>query len=278
MVLSGTSAGPHADTQLWRARVRPATAPESALSQRLIGVAATALLLVVWELLARVGLLEVRFFPPPTQIVRDLFEPGNLRLLGEATLVTLYRVSVGFSAGVLAGAGLGIVAGLNKYLRAAVQPLIGAVYPIPKIAVLPLIILIFGLGNTSLFVVVFIGVFFPMLMNTIAGVHSIDRIYIDVAKNVKASPLRVFRTVALPGALPGIMTGVRVSWGMALLIIIGSEFIAAKSGIGYHIYYSWQTFSVTSLWGGLVLVSVLGICSFAVIDALERLIIPWRRS
>ena len=260
----------------WQPRASGIGTSSAQFGTRLVGLAFISILLLVWELASRFGLIDQRFFPPPTAILANLSTLEGLVAMATALGTTLFRVLVGFVSGVVVGVVVGLVAGLNKYVAAAVTPLIGALYPIPKIAILPLVILIFGIGNISLFIVVFIGVVFPVLLNTLAGVVEIAPIYRDVGKNVHASRWRVFRTIALPGALPGIMTGIRVSWGMALLIIIGSEFIAAKSGLGYVIYYSWQTFDVTTLWGGLATVSLFGIISFAFLELCERLIVPWR--
>lgn len=261
----------------WHAQVLGSTSSPSRARERTVGAIVICALLVLWEILARFDLIDARFFPAPTVIVSSIMSPDGFRNLLGALGITLYRVLVGFVSGVCVGIVVGLIAGMNKYVAAIVTPLVGALYPIPKIAILPLVILIFGLGDVSLFIVVFIGVVFPVLLNTLAGVRAIDPIYRDVGKNVHATRWRVFWTIALPGALPGIITGIRVAWGMALLIIIGSEFIAAKSGLGYIIYYSWQTFDVALLWGGLATVSIFGIVSFAFLDLCERLLIPWRR-
>ena len=166
--------------------------------------------------------------------------------------------------------------GLSPIVRAAINPMVAATYPIPKIAILPLIMLIFGLGEMSKYVVVAIGVFYLVLINTMAGVMNIEKIYLDVGNNFGASRKDMYFTIALPGSLPLIFAGLRLGWGVALLLIVAAEFVGAKSGIGYLIWQSWQTFSVEAMYVGLIVISVLGYVSSLVLDELERILIPWK--
>jgi NitT/TauT family transport system permease protein len=121
-----------------------------------------------------------------------------------------------------------------------------------------------------------IGVFFLVLLNTMAGVMTIDRIYLDVGKNFGARRFDVLRTIALPGALPLILTGLRLGWGTALLLIVAAEFLTAKAGIGYLIWNSWQTFAVEEMYVGLLTISGLGLMSFVLLDWIERRLLPWK--
>src|SRR4029450_4456601 len=121
----------------------------------------------------------------------------------------------------------------SSTLRAVFEPLIAATYPIPKSAILPLALLIFGIGEGSKVFMVAVGVFFPLAINATAGVLQISRIYLDVGRNFKASRWNMFWTIALPGALPIILTGVRLGIGMGLVLIAIAEMIGAKSGLGY---------------------------------------------
>jgi NitT/TauT family transport system permease protein len=149
-------------------------------------------------------------------------------------------------------------------------------FPIPKIAMLPLIFLIFGLGEEAKYVSVSIGIVFLMLINTMAGVMAIDQIYFDVGKNFGASRWDFFRTVAVPGAMPGIVTGFQLSLTIALLVCVATEFVGAKSGLGYLIWNSWQTFSVATMYCGLVVCALLGVLFQVIVEVLERVLIPWK--
>lgn len=265
-------------------RVAPAESTESLpalrgsrhLRETAISIGSGCALVATWELLVRAELLDRRFFPPPSEVVVTLLGMIRSGELTEAVTVTLGRLAVGFVAGSLIGAVVGLVMGVSRVVRAAMQPVIGAIYPIPKIAILPLVMLIFGLGDMSRYVIVAIGVVFLVLLNTAAGVMSIEPIYLDVGRNFGARRLDVLRTIALPGSLPLIFTGLRLAWGTGLLLIVAAEFVGARSGLGYLIWNSWQTFSVDEMYAGLVVISAIGLLSFALFDFLEGWLVPWR--
>ena len=244
--------------------------------ERLVSLFSPLLLLVIWEVLARVGILDMRFFSAPSIIARFFW---NMILSGELlnhVNASLMRIGIGFVMGSVPGVMLGIIMGLSRIVRAGLNPMVAATYPIPKIAILPLILLIFGLGEQSKYVIVAIGTFYFALINTMAGVMNIDKIYLDVGKNFGASRINIWRTVALPGALPMIFAGIKLGWGVALLLIVAAEFVGAKSGIGFLIWNSWQVFSIEQMFVGLLVISTLGFTSFTILDELEKVVIPWR--
>ena len=237
-------------------------------------------LLAFWELLVRTKVLDARFFPAPSSIVGTFYSlvfvvPWQSSLPSH-TLTSLSRAAVGFLFGAIPAVALGIVMGLVPLVRAALQPIVGALFPIPKVAILPLVMLIFGLGEQSKWAIIAIGVFFQILIATAAGVANIEKIYLDVGRNSGASRLETYRTIALPGALPMIFAGIRLGWGVALLLLVTAEMVASKSGLGYLIWQSWQTFSVEEMYVGLVTIAALGILSFWLLDALESWLLPWK--
>ncbi len=166
--------------------------------------------------------------------------------------------------------------GLFWPVRVFLMPIASAIYAIPKIAVVPLVLVVFGLGETSKYVIVAISIFFLVLLNTMAGVLDIDRSYRDVARNFGAGPLALFFTVALPGALPAIFTGLRLGLGFALVVIVGTEFIAAREGIGRFIYDSYQVLAIKKMFVGLIVTGILGWVLALALDLLERLVLPWK--
>jgi len=244
--------------------------------ERLVSILSPILLLVLWEGAGRFGLLDVRFFPPPTAIAQafpTLLASGEL---WDDTLVSLGRIAIGFLIGAVPGLVLGLAMGLSRYLRAALNPMVGALYPIPKSAILPLLILVFGTGEASKYAIVASGVFFLVLLNTVAGVLSIEPVYLDVGRNFGAGRLQTFLTVALPGALPLVFTGIRLAWGTALILIVVGEIFVSRSGLGYLINNSYQTFQVEKMYAGLIVLSAIGYLSFLLLDELQRWLIPWR--
>jgi ABC-type spermidine/putrescine transport system permease subunit II len=175
---------------------------------------------------------------------------GQIAKVPLVTAVERFRPSATYRAvcprriaanGDVPGVIIGLAMGLFSPLRAIVQPLIDSTFPIPKIAVLPLFIMVLGIGEESKYTIIAVAVVYLVLINTAAGVRNIDRIYMDVAKNFHASKLMQFTDIALPGALPLILTGLKLGMGIALLVIVSAEFVGAKSGIGYLIWTSWRS-------------------------------------
>ena len=247
-----------------------------AARDRLIHVASPLLLLVLWELAVRVGLADARFFPPPSRIFSTLVTLTQSGELWKNTWASLQRLFWGALIGGIPALLLGISMGIYRPLRAAIEPLVAATYPVPKSAILPLILLIFGLGEASKIAMVAIGVFYPVLINAVAGVLQISRIYLDVGKNFGASRWRVLTTIALPGALPLIMTGLKLGIGMGLILIAIAEMVGAKSGLGYMIWNAWEILSVETMYVGLLVIAVLGYIFTLLLNELERWIIPWK--
>jgi NitT/TauT family transport system permease protein len=244
--------------------------------ERLLSLFSPVLLLILWEVLVQTGMLDKRFFPAPSSIVGTFTNLITSGELWKHLTASISRIAVGFVMGAVPAILLGITMGLFRWPRAFFSPMVAALYPIPKIAILPLIMLIFGLGEMSKYVIIAIGVFFLVLYNTWAGVMNIPHIYLDVGKNFGASRLQFYWTIAIPGALPLIFTGLKLAAGVALLIIVAAEFVGAKTGIGYLIWQSWQTFSVETMYVGLVVIAILGYLVSLLMDELEHFLIPWR--
>jgi len=139
-----------------------------------------------------------------------------------------------------------------------------------------LILLIFGLGEMSKYVIVAIGVFFLMAINSMAGVMNVPSIYFDVARNLKASRWKLYFTVALPGALPGIFTGLRICVGTALLLLVAAEFVGANEGIGYRVWWAWSVFWVKTMYVGFAVIALLGFALTYAVEYLERRFLPWQ--
>jgi NitT/TauT family transport system permease protein len=221
--------------------------------------------------------MDTRFFPAPSE---GFQAAGVMLKTGELWAhlsVSLARIGIGFAIGAVTGILVGLAMGLFGPVRALIQPLVDATFPIPKIAILPLFIMIFGIGEESKYAIIAVAVVYLVLINTMAGVRNIDSIYLDVCRNYHASKMMMFTDVALPGALPMILTGLKLGMGVALLILVSAEFVGAKSGIGYLIWNSWQTFQVEKMYVGLIVVALLGFIAASLLNGLERLLVPWKR-
>jgi NitT/TauT family transport system permease protein len=244
---------------------------------RLISIASPVVLLLVWEIAARTGLIDTRFFPAPSSILQTLFTLGSTGELWQHTTASLQRLALGFLVGGIPALVLGVVMGLSRPIRAIFDPLIAATYPIPKSSILPLALLIFGLGEGSKIFMVAIGVFFPVAINATTGVLGISKVYRDVGRNFKASRWNTFRTIAIPGALPVIMTGIKLGVGMGLVLIAIAEMMGAKSGLGYMIWAAWETFSVEQMYVGLFVIAIIGFVLTLVLNEIEKRLVPWKQ-
>mgnify|MGYP001298491446 CR=1 FL=1 len=234
------------------------------------------LILLLWEVLSRANLLDVRFFPPPTGILSTFV---GMILSGElisALGISLYRVMLGFILGAVPALILGILMGVSRIFRSFMDPIIGALLPIPKLALLPLIMLLFGIGEMSKVVTIASGVFFYVLMDTVVGVANIEKIHTEVARNYGARGLDYFRTVAFPGALPLIFNGIKLGQGVGLLLIVAAEMIGADNGIGYLIWSGYQTFALERMYVGLIMMGFLGFLTSTILSRLERVVVPWK--
>jgi ABC-type nitrate/sulfonate/bicarbonate transport system permease component len=243
---------------------------------RLISIASPIVLLLIWEIAARGGLMDQRFFPAPSRVFdkfMDLLADGSLLTHLWATLQRLFW---GCLVGGIPGLLLGVAIGLSRPVRAIFDPLIAATYPVPKSAIFPLLLLIFGLGEASKIAMVAIGVFYPLLINTAAGVGAINKIYLDVGRNFGATRWQVFRTIAVPGAVPHIMSGIKLGLGLGLMLIAIAEMIGAKSGIGYMIWNAWELLSVEMMYVGIIVIAVLGFVISTLLTELERVLVPWK--
>ena len=245
--------------------------------ERALSVGSPVALLAMWEGAAWLGKIDTRFFPAPSGIFQEFLTLLQGTELLRDVGVTLSRLAIGFLIGAIPGILIGLAVGLFGPVRAIVSPLVDAIFPIPKIAILPLFLMIFGLGETSKYAIVAVAVIFLVLINTASGVRNIDRIFLDVARNYNAGRMMVFWDIALPGALPSILTGLKLGMGIALVVIISAEFVGAQSGIGYMIWSSWQTLQVEKMYVGLMVISVVGFVAAMVLTLLERVLMPWKR-
>jgi NitT/TauT family transport system permease protein len=245
--------------------------------ERALAVAAPISIVLAWQVAVSTRLLNPGLFPPPTAIAASFWSYLTSGDLLTNTLWTLSRLVVGGLVGGIPGTLLGLAMGMNRWVRAYSQPLISLLYPVPKIAILPLLYFIFGTGEWAKYAAVAIGVFFLMAINTEAGVRQIDPIYVDVARAFRIRPASFYLRVLLPGALPNIYAGVKLSIGIAIVLAVAAEFQLTRVGLGFAIFNAQQLLDVDRLYAALVAVSLLGFILTYGVDVTERFAIPWRR-
>jgi NitT/TauT family transport system permease protein len=244
--------------------------------ERLLYLISPIGLLAVWQVLLMLGVGDRRFIPAPSDIAVQFWKMTLSGELGLHVAVTLYRAFAGFFIGVAPGIAVGLLMAMFRPVRIFFDPLIAALFPIPKIALMPLLLLAFGFGDASKVALVAIAVFFPVIVNTYVGAANIEKIYWDVAKNYGASQWVMFRRIVFFGALPMIFAGLRIALAVSFIVLVASEFVATKSGIGYLIWNSWELLRVDVMFVGIVTVGIIGLIISAIFQEIERKVIPWK--
>jgi len=232
--------------------------------------------LLLWQWLGVTDRISTLFFPTPSAILTTLWDLAASGVLWQHLGATLQRVLLGLLLGGIPAVLLGVFMGWSAFFRSLMDPVIAALHPLPKIALLPLIMILFGIGDMSKIVAVAIGAFFPLLINSMAGVAQIESIYFEAARLFRANRLLTFRRVILPGSLPLILTGARLALNTAVLITISVEMVAARQGLGALIWISWELFQTEWLYAGLLVIGLLGIAFNQLIKLMQTRLVPWQ--
>lgn len=216
-------------------------------------------LLATWELVVRTGLYSGLFLPAPSRIAMSL---GSM--ISDGTLVThlvftLSRIALGLIGGASVGVLLGLAMGMSTRVRRLFDPIVAALHPIPRLAFFPLLIVLFGIGEVSKMAAVSLGAFFPMLLNTVAGVRGMNPVHLELARSYGATRRQMFLRVLLPGSMPLMLTGLRLSANVAFHATIGVEMVGSRTGIGALLWLSWQTFRIDQLYATLTVIATIGV-------------------
>jgi ABC-type nitrate/sulfonate/bicarbonate transport system permease component len=233
-------------------------------------------LLVLWELCSRLALMSPRYFPAPTTIGGVLADGLAAGDLGAHTLVTLTRLGAAFAIAAVPAVPLGLLMGIARPVRDAVEPYIAFIFPVPKIALLPFLLIVLGVGEPAFVLTGALSAFFQIVISSLAGVQTMDPRLLEVGHNYGAHGARLFRKVILPAALPAIFTGLRLGLGLALVALVAVEFIAAKSGLGHLVYRHWQMLSTPEMYAAFVLVGALGLVLTRGLRALQTRLLAWQ--
>ena len=237
---------------------------------------AFAVILVGWEFAIRAHLISELFLPPPSAVLTSLWGmivDGTLR---EHLQASLMRLVVGWSIGTAAGILAGFAVGIVSIARAVGIPIISALFPIPKIALLPLLILWLGIGETPKITVIALGVFFPTTIATFSAIDGVPRNLIRMAQSFGVPWLGILRKVVLPGAMPGILAAFRITASVGLLLLVAAEMIGAQFGIGAFVLTQGQLMQTDALLAGVVVLSALGLVIGTLLSRLERRLLRWR--
>jgi len=235
-----------------------------------------AALLVLWEICSRFAVVPPRYFPPPTTVGWVLVDRVVAGDLGAQSLVTLARLGSAFAIAALPGVLLGLLMGVARPLRDAVEPYIAFIFPVPKITLLPFLLIILGVGEPAFVLTGATSAFFQIVISTLGGVQTMDPRLLEVGRNYGARGARLFWKIILPAALPSIFTGLRLGLGLALVALVAVEFIAAKSGLGHLVYRHWQMLSTPEMYAAFALVGALGLLLTRGLRALQARVLAWQ--
>lgn len=243
------------------------------------------LLVVVWELIAKQA--GKFYFPSLSAIVRDARQlwltgsPSHLWLdatVGHQIVPSLVRLAGGFALAAVAGVACGFAIGRSRALADLVDPIVHFMRSVPPVALVPIFMLLFGIGtNMRILLIAFTSVW-PILLNTIDGVREIEPMYLDTARVFGISRRRMLRSVILPATLPRIFAGLRISSALALIVMVVSEMTAATSGVGYSLTYAQQSFRYDDMWAYILLLGVIGWLLNVIIKVPERLLLKWQQT
>lgn len=250
---------------------------DPARERAVLGVVSVVGGFVLWEFLIRVGLIQSQFLAAPSEVIvagiREVQEPRFWRDLR----VSLFEFSTGFLGAVILGISLGIVLGWYRRLSYLFEPLMNFLYAVPRVALLPIMILWLGLTVWSKVAVVFLGAWITILLNTFAGVRTVEPRLLAVAHTFGASQRRVFTSVVLPGSVPYILAGLRLGVGRALIGVIIGELYAANAGLGFMIVIASNNLQIDRVLFGTFLFISLGLITTEALRRVERRFAGWRQ-
>ncbi|GAA2454073.1 ABC transporter permease [Actinomadura vinacea] len=250
-----------------RGPVRKVAGQAAALLRR---TAAIVALLAVWELAPRAGLVDRTFLPPLSEIVPALWELARDGRLWSNTEASLTRSLTGFALAIVVAVPLGLLIGWYRPVAELLGPLLELFRNTAAIALLPVFILILGIGETSKVAIVLYACTWPILLNTISAVRTVDPTLVKAARSLGLPVPRIFQKVVLPAAVPTVFTGIRLAGATAVLVMIVAEMVGAKEGLGHLINASQQNFAIQDMYAGIIAISVIGLLFNHLLVLIER--------
>jgi NitT/TauT family transport system permease protein len=245
-------------------------------SGRASGWIAMLLVIALWQLAGSAGWVNPLFLPAPFAIARAIYQLALSGALWHHLSVSVLRIGAGWVLGTAAGVAVGFAIGLSTLARGVGITFISALFPIPKIALLPLLILWLGIGEEPKIATIALGVFFSTAISVYSGVDSVPRNLIRMAQSFNVPFRFIVRHVIWPGALPSILAGFRITASVALLLVVSAEMIGAEYGIGAFVLQAGNLMQTDQLLAGVVLLSLFGLAIGKLINALETRLLHWR--
>lgn len=245
------------------------------VSYKILTLSSFFLLAATWCLLSYGGMVKELFLPTPDAVYKAVINMHQEQILVSYTLVSLYRVMVGWGMAVLVAVPLGLLIGTSKKAEALLEPTIDFARYLPVVALVPLTLLYFGIGDLQKFIIIFLGTFFQLVLMVSDVVANVPRDLLRAAATLGASRWQTYRLVLLPASLPGIMDSLRITVGWAWTYLVVAELVAANSGLGYMILKAQRFLAVDQIFAGLIIIGLLGLITDYSFKWLTRLVVPW---
>lgn len=245
-------------------------------SRRWVGLVVFIVLIVLAEIGTQTGFITSLTLPKPSDVLQTFIDLYNSGLLFTHAVPSLTRLAVGSAMGISMGIMVGVMIGLFSYVRAGLVPLVAAIFPIPKIALLPLFVIWFGIDEGSKYALIALGTFTPTVVATYGAVDNVDRTLIRMGQSFGLSWMSIVRKIVLPGAMPGILSGLRISLAIGIILLVAAEMLGAEHGIGAYILEAGSLYDLERLFVGVTLLSILGVVVSMAIGVIERRVLRWR--
>ena len=242
----------------------------------ILGPIVFAAVIALWELGSRTGVIGALILPAPSEAWVAFEELVSSGMLWKHLSASLQRLVIGWSSGAILGVLVGLSIGLFSVARAGLVPLVSAIFPIPKIALLPLFIIWFGIGEGAKVATILFGTFFPTVIATYGGVDNLDRNLVRMGQSFGLSWFSIVRKIILPGALPAILSGFRISAAVAIILLVAAEMIGAEFGVGAYILMAGSLMATDQLIAGVALLSCMGLVVAWLISRAEKFLLRWR--
>ena len=234
------------------------------------------IIIAILELGTRTGLISSLTLPKPSDVLGKIIELFDTGMLFKHLVPSILRLIVGAFIGISLGITIGTLIGLFSYIRSGFVPVIAAIFPIPKIALLPLFVIWFGIGEGSKYALIALGTFTPTVVATYGAVDNVDRTLIRMGQSFGLSWFSIVYKIVIPGAMPGILSGLRISLAIAIILLVAAEMLGAEFGIGAYILLAGSLYDLERLFAGVTILSLLGITVNILVTFLEQKILKWR--
>ncbi|MDR1885580.1 MAG: ABC transporter permease, partial [Synergistaceae bacterium] len=240
------------------------------------GIFGIIVFLLLWEVCSRFGIIDSIFIPPVSKICAEFWKLLKSGELGYHTSISLWRALMGLGLGIAVAVPLGLLVGQIPIVERFLDPILQTFRQTSTLALMPVFILLLGLGETSKVAMIFWGVSWPILLSTISGVKSVDPLFIKAAKSMNESMIGIFRKIILPASLPHIFTGIRLGATSSIMLLIVAEMVGASSGLGFLIHDFEVKYEIPKMFAVIALFSILGLSLNYILVVAEKKIIKWK--